>query len=77
MGYNATLSGMVLAPGGLATLITMPFVGIIISRYDGRKVVLAGLLIGAASMFIMQGFTLEASYWDFVWPRVVLGVDWP
>jgi MFS transporter, DHA2 family, multidrug resistance protein len=74
MGYNATLSGMVLAPGGLATLITMPFVGIIISRYDGRKVVLAGLLVGAASMFIMQGFTLEASYWDFVWPRVVLGV---
>jgi len=74
MGYNATLSGMVLAPGGLATLITMPFVGIFISRYDGRKVVLAGLLIGAASMFIMQGFTLEASYWDFVWPRVVLGV---
>ncbi|GFE58446.1 DHA2 family efflux MFS transporter permease subunit [Geobacter sp. AOG1] len=74
MGYDATLAGMVLAPGGIATLITMPFVGIIISRYDGRKVVFAGLLIGAASMFIMQRFTLEASYWDFVWPRVVLGV---
>ncbi|WP_298270946.1 DHA2 family efflux MFS transporter permease subunit [Geobacter sp.] len=74
MGYDATLAGMVLAPGGLATLITMPFVGVIISKYDGRKVVLAGLLIGAASMFLMQRFTLEASYWDFVWPRVILGV---
>lgn len=74
MGYDATLAGMVLAPGGVATLITMPFVGVVISKYDGRKVVLAGLLIGALSMYIMHGFTLEASYWDFVWPRVVLGV---
>jgi DHA2 family multidrug resistance protein len=25
-------------------------------------------------MFQMRGFTLEAGYWDFVWPRVILGV---
>ena len=74
MGYDATLAGMVLAPGGVATLIAMPFVGAFISHYDGRKVVFAGLLIGAWSMYLMQGFTLQASYWDFVWPRVVLGV---
>ena len=74
MGYDATLAGMVLAPGGLATLLTMPFVGAIIQRYDGRKVVFTGLIIGSTAMFLMQGFTLDASYWDFVWPRVVLGV---
>ena len=74
MGYNATMAGMVLAPGGMATLVTMPLVGAMLSKYDGRKIVLAGLIIGASSMFIMQGFTLEASYWDFVWPRIVLGV---
>ncbi len=74
MGYDATLAGMVLAPGGVATLITMPFVGAFIQRYDGRWVVFTGLLIGAWSMFLMKGFTLDASYWDFVWPRVFLGV---
>jgi DHA2 family multidrug resistance protein len=74
MGYDATLAGMVLAPGGVATLITMPFVGAYIQKYDGRWVVFAGLLIGAWSMFLMRGFTLDASYWDFVWPRVLLGV---
>lgn len=74
MHYDATLAGMVLAPGGVATLVTMPFVGAVISRHDGRKVVLAGLLIGAFSMYLMQQFTLEASYWDFVWPRVILGL---
>jgi DHA2 family multidrug resistance protein len=74
MGYDATLAGMVLAPGGVATLITMPFVGAFIQRSDGRRVVLTGLLIGAFAMFLMQRFSLEASYWDFVWPRVILGV---
>jgi DHA2 family multidrug resistance protein len=74
MGYNATLAGMVLAPGGVATLITMPFVGAIIQKYDGRWVVFTGLLASAYSMYLMQGFTLEASYWDFVWPRIILGV---
>jgi len=74
MGYNATMAGMVLAPGGVATLVCMPFVGAIIQRYDGRKVVLMGLLVGGCSMFIMQRFSLDAAYADFVWPRVVLGV---
>lgn len=74
MGYDATMAGMVLAPGGIATLVTMPFVGMVIQRYDGRKVVLCGLLIGACAMFSMQRFTLDAAYLDFVWPRVVLGV---
>ncbi len=74
MGYTATKAGMVLAPGGVATLITMPFVGAMLQKYDGRKIVLCGLTTGAVAMFIMRGFTLDASYFDFVWPRVVLGV---
>jgi MFS transporter, DHA2 family, multidrug resistance protein len=74
MGYNATMAGMVLAPGGVATLVCMPIVGAVIQRYDGRKVVLLGLSIGALAMFIMQRFSLDAAYKDFVWPRIVLGV---
>ena len=73
MVYSATMAGLVMAPGGLATLITMPFVGAWIRHHDGRKVILAGLLLGALSMYLMRGFTLEASYWDFMWPRVLLG----
>jgi DHA2 family multidrug resistance protein len=74
MGYSATDAGMVLAPGGVATLITMPLVGAMLQKRDGRKIVFLGLLIGAAAMFFMQRLNLEASYGDFVWPRVVLGV---
>lgn len=74
MGYSATDAGMVMAPGGVATLLTMPLVGAALQKRDGRKIVLAGLLIGAASMFLMQRLSLEASYWAFVWPRIVLGI---
>ena len=74
MGYSATDAGMVLAPGGVATLITMPFVGAMLQKRDGRKIVLTGLIIGATAMFIMQRLNLEASYWSFVWPRVILGI---
>src|SRR5512138_1779924 len=47
MGYSATDAGMVMAPGGVATLITMPFVGAALAKRDGRKIVFLGLLIGA------------------------------
>ena len=74
MGYSATDAGMVMAPGGVATLLTMPFVGAALAKRDGRKIVFVGLLIGAASMFIMQGLNLQGSFWNYTWPRIVLGV---
>lgn len=74
MGYSATMAGLVMAPGGIATLLAMPVVGVLVQRLDGRMIVLAGLLIGGWSMFVMQGFNLEASYWTFVWPRILLGL---
>jgi DHA2 family multidrug resistance protein len=74
MGYSATDAGMVMAPGGMATLITMPFVGAALAKRDGRKIVFIGLLLGATSMFIMQGLNLQGSFWNYTWPRIVLGV---
>ncbi|HEY3347519.1 MAG TPA: DHA2 family efflux MFS transporter permease subunit [Nitrospirota bacterium] len=73
MGYNATLAGLVLAPGGVATLIMMPFVGIAIKKQDPRKITFVGLIISAVALHMMTQFNLQASYWTFVWPRVVLG----
>jgi DHA2 family multidrug resistance protein len=73
MGYSATDAGMVMAPGGVATLITMPFVGAALAKRDGRKVVFFGLLIGSTSMFIMQGLNLQGAFWNYTWPRIVLG----
>ncbi|MDD2309419.1 MAG: DHA2 family efflux MFS transporter permease subunit [Desulfuromonadaceae bacterium] len=73
MGYSATDAGMVMAPGGVATLLTMPLVGAALAKRDGRKIVFFGLLLGATSMFIMQGLNLQGAFWNYTWPRIVLG----
>lgn len=73
MGYNATLAGLVLAPGGVATLFTMPLVGAALRRVDSRLFLVCGFATSAVALFIMQGFNLEASLWDFIWPRIILG----
>ena len=74
MGYDATHAGMVLAPGGVATLLMMPVVGIALKKYGPKRITFAGLSIGSVALFMMSRFTLQASYWTFVWPRVILGV---
>jgi len=74
LGYSATRSGMVMAPGGVSTLLLMPLVGLAIAKYDGRKIVLAGLVISAWSMFMWQAFPLDVAYEHFLWPRLVSGV---
>jgi len=73
MGYSATMAGLVMAPGGIASVIVLPLAGAYTQKHDGRKLIFVGLLLGAVSLFMMRGFSLQASYWDFVWPRVMLG----
>jgi DHA2 family multidrug resistance protein len=73
MGYSATMAGLVMAPGGIASVIVLPLAGAYTQKHDGRKLIFAGLILGGISLFLMRGFSLQASYWDFVWPRVMLG----
>ncbi len=74
MGYTAMLAGMVLAPGGVATLITMPIAGVLMPRIDPRWVIATGCALNAYAMYLMATLTLEASYWHIMWPRFVQGL---
>ncbi len=75
MGYTAMLSGLVISPGGLASLVLMPLVGTLITRRtDPRWLIAVGLTITAASVFQMSHFNLDSSLSTFIWPRVVQGI---
>ncbi len=74
MGYTAFLAGLVLGPGGMATLFLMPVVGRLIGRLDSRYMVSFGVLINAYALFLMSRFNLEADFWAIIWPRVVQGI---
>jgi DHA2 family multidrug resistance protein len=74
MGYTASLAGIVLGPGGVAVLVTMPVVGRLIQRVNPKIVVAAGVLVTAWANVLMSRFTLGADFVSIFWPRVVMGV---
>ena len=73
MGYTAMLAGLVLAPGGLSTLVTMPVAGALMSRIDPRWIIVTGCALNAYAMYLMATLTLEASYWHVMLPRLIQG----
>ncbi len=74
MGYTAYYAGLVLGPGGIATMLTMPVVGRLIGKVNPKRFLMAGILVCALSTYMMSQFNLTTDFWSFVWPRVVLGL---
>jgi len=74
MAYTAMLAGLVLAPGGLATLVTMPIAGALMNRIDPRWIIVTGCGFNVYGMYLMATLTLEASYWQIMLPRFIQGL---
>jgi len=74
MGYTPLWAGLVLAPGGLSTMITMLVAGALISRIDPRWILGTGAAVGALAMSMMATLNLEADFWRVMWPRFVQGL---
>ena len=56
-GYPTMTTGMVMAPRGVGTMISMLIVGRLVRVIDARILVAGGLILTAASLWIMTGFT--------------------
>ncbi len=74
MGYTATLAGIVLGPGGIATLIALPVAGRLVTLVNPKGLLAFGLLTCAYATFLMSKFNLYADFDTVIWPRIVLGV---
>ncbi len=74
MGYTSTLAGMVLGPGGLATLIAMPMAGRLVTKVNPKGLLAFGIIVAAYSTHLMSQFNLSAGFNTVIWPRIVLGV---
>lgn len=73
LGYPAVTTGFTMAPRGLGSMIGMPLVGMFASRFDSRKVLAGGLLLGAASTWRLSQLNLDAGFWDLCWPQAIQG----
>ena len=66
MGYTAQWAGMVLSPGAILTLFTMPLVGRLLTKVQPRWLVVTGLLILSLGMYRLSILNLQTSFWTFV-----------
>jgi DHA2 family multidrug resistance protein len=73
LGYTATHAGVTNLPRGLASFMIMPFVGILTSKVDNRKLLGTGLLASAAAMFLLSRLSLDVGFWNFWWPLMLQG----
>jgi DHA2 family multidrug resistance protein len=67
VGYTAELSGLVLSPGAIVTLFSLPLVGWLLARYHARWLVIFGLLILSAGMFQLAYLNLTTSFRTYVY----------
>jgi DHA2 family multidrug resistance protein len=73
LGYPALQSGLALSPRGIGSLVTMPIVGQLTNRYDPRKLIFVGIIVGSWTMFSLSHLNLNAGYWDIFWPQIIQG----
>jgi DHA2 family multidrug resistance protein len=71
MGYTAELSGLVLSPGAIITLFTMPLVGRLLARYEARWLVVLGLLTLSVGMFQLAKLNLQTNFGTFVYTWMI------
>jgi DHA2 family multidrug resistance protein len=74
-GYPALQAGIAMSPRGIGSLITMPVVGLMLTRFDGRKLLAIGLISGGWTLLWLGALNLQAGFWDFFWPQFVQGIS--
>jgi DHA2 family multidrug resistance protein len=73
LGYPALQAGIAMAPRGIGSFLAMPLVGIMMSKFDPRKMLAAGLVIAGVTLYMLAFINLNAGYWDIFWPQLLQG----
>jgi DHA2 family multidrug resistance protein len=74
LGYPSLQAGIALAPRGVGSFFAMPVVGVLLGRVDARRLLGAGLVTGALTLYWLGGLSLDAGYWEVFWPQLIQGV---
>jgi len=72
--YTAVDAGLVISPGGFAIMAAMPVIGLLVSRYDLRWLIVFGLVLCALALIGMGRFNLQTDYWTIARVRIVQAV---
>lgn len=73
MGYTATLAGVLLGPGAIASIISMPLAGKLVNRLNPKLVLASGLIATAYASYLMYQFDLYTDFMTVFWARALQG----
>src|SRR5256884_696845 len=74
LGYPSLQAGIAMAPRGVGSFFMMPLTGLMTGRFDARKLLTVGLIIGGVTLLWLSELNLNAGYWDIFWPQLIQGV---
>src|SRR6478735_3772261 len=73
LGYPPLQAGIAMAPRGIGSFFMMPITGALTGRFDARKLLTIGLVVGGGTLLWLSYLNLQAGYWDIFWPQLVQG----
>lgn len=76
LGFTAEQTGLILLPGGIATILMMPWIGTSLKRGLPAQVLATGgfVIFFVFCMMMVSNTTLAAGTGNFFWPLIVRGV---
>ncbi len=75
LGFTAEQTGLILLPGGIATIVMMPFVGNMLKKGIPAQFLSAGgFILFFLFCLMLHGSTLQSGTGDFFWPLIVRGI---
>ena len=73
-GYSTITTGLVMAPRGVGTMISMILVGRLVRMMDPRYLVISGLLLTSLSLYMMTGFSPQMDSSSVIWTGIIQGL---
>jgi DHA2 family multidrug resistance protein len=74
LDYPVATTGLVTAPSGVGTMLTMLIAGRLIGRVDLRLMLFVGFTVTAVSLWQMAHYSLDLAQGDIIWPGVIQGI---
>ncbi|NEX63283.1 DHA2 family efflux MFS transporter permease subunit [Noviherbaspirillum galbum] len=74
LGYPIVTTGLVMAPRGIATAVSMMVVGRMVGRTDPRYLVATGMMLSAAGSWAMTRYSLDINTFWIIWPAMLQGL---
>ena len=77
MGYTTTWAGMVVAWGGVLSVVFSPVAANLAARFDARKLIFFGVMWLGLDLFWRSAANTDMTYWQICVPLFFMGVGMP